>query len=50
MVEIEDLERALTEGRLSWRDFLLQATALGAAATLSTGLPGGPALVRIGVF
>ena len=50
MNETNDDERALTEGQLSWRDFLLQATALGAAATLSTGLLGGPALVRIGVF
>ena len=43
MTEIENLERALTEGRISRRDFLLQATVLGAAATLSAGLLGGPA-------
>ena len=43
MDTLKTLERALAEGRISRRDFLMQATALGATAALSTGLLGGPA-------
>jgi peptide/nickel transport system substrate-binding protein len=44
MKDINELKRALSEGRLSRREFLGQAAALGITASLATSLAGGTAL------
>ena len=44
MTEVVRLQRLLERGRISRREFIAKASALGATAALSTSILGGPAL------